>query len=161
MMNKISPPSDVSGQKNSGYDFDFIEWPFYWLARADRLYVSTIERALSAIELDIPRWRVLMVLHSRKSASVSELSDHSIVKLPTMTKIIQRMTTDGMVTSAPSETDRRVTMVTITSEGEVLGQKASEIALRVMRRSFESFSEAEVEQFVALLKKLAGVLEHY
>lgn len=141
------------------FDFEFLDWPFYWLARADRLYLSAMERALAPIGLDIPRWRVLMVLHSKKEASVSEISDHSIVKLSTMTKIIQRMCTDGLVECAPSETDRRVTMVSITPKGEITGLSAAKRANRITDRVFATFPQPELDKLQFLLRKLTAELE--
>lgn len=150
-----------AGSTDTNYEFEFLEWPFYWLARADRQYMSILERALATIDLDIPRWRVLMVLHSKKKASVSEISDHSIVKLSTMTKIIQRMVAEDLVSSEQSSADRRVTVVTITPKGEAAGRAASEIASRIMRQAFVQFSQEEIAQLNGLLKKLTRELAIY
>lgn len=155
-------PSKIQpSPENANYEFEFLEWPFYWLARADRQYMLILERALATVGLDIPRWRVLMVLHSKTRASVSEISDHSIVKLSTMTKIIQRMNADGLVTSEQSSADRRVTVVSITPKGEAAGRAASEIASRIMKQAFAQFSTEEINQLNGLLRKLTQELAIY
>ena len=139
----------------SDYDFDFEDWPFYWLAKADRAYLAVLEVILSQLGLDIPRWRVLMVLHSRTTASVSELAEHSIVKLSTMTKIIQRMRVDGLVDTASSRKDGRVTEVTITKKGERAGKTAWTEANIIMQSAFSDFTDTEQKIMQALLQKLA------
>lgn len=144
-----------------GYEFDFLDWPFYWLARADRTYMSIMETALGRIGLDIPSWRVLMILHSKQSASVSEISEHSIVKLSTMTKIIQRMQAAGLVEISQSKKDGRVTIVTITEEGEKAGRDCWEEARRILDRVFEDFTDVEQQVLIALLKKLSDSLGRF
>jgi DNA-binding MarR family transcriptional regulator len=149
-------------EKSDGnFEFDFREWPFYWLARADRTYHVILERLLAHISLDIPSWRVLMILHVEGSASVSEIADHAIVKLPTMTKIIQRMQTDGLVTCAPSAKDRRVTIVTITEAGEKAGREAWKESAKIKERVFDNFSAAEQRSIVSVLQKLSNALTRY
>ena len=143
------------------YEFDYAKWPFYWLARADRTYLTLIEKALARVGLDVPSWRVLMILHGQKTASVSEISEHAIVKLSTMTKIIQRMQADGLVSSAPSEEDRRVTIVTITEEGEQRGRDAWRESRRISDRIFTEFTDVETQILVSLLQKLSASLQQY
>lgn len=157
--NTPTEPPEETGE--AAYDFNFMEWPFYWLARADRSYLSILETALARRDLDIASWRVLMILHARRSASVSEIAEHSIVKLSTMTKIIQRMQAAGLVTNHPSKRDGRVTMVTITPQGEEAGRIAWAEATRIMERLFEDFTEVEQQLLVALLKKLSDALGRY
>ncbi|MWV29056.1 MarR family winged helix-turn-helix transcriptional regulator [Aurantiacibacter rhizosphaerae] len=145
----------------NNYEFDFSKWPFYWLARADRTYLTLIEKALARVGLDVPSWRVLMILHGQQTASVSEISEHAIVKLSTMTKIIQRMQVEGLVTSGPSEEDRRVTIVTITEEGERRGRDAWRECQRISDRVFSDFTDVETQILVSLLQKLSGSLQEY
>ena len=143
------------------YDFDFRDWPFYWIARVDRKYHNVLERVLAHISLDIPSWRVLMILHSKSSASVSEIADHAIVKLSTMTKIIQRMEADELVASGPSELDRRVTMVTITAKGEQTGRQAWIESAKIKDRVFADLSTNDRDTLVRLLRHLSDELKRF
>ncbi len=154
-MVKAGQVTKAASESNAAtYDFDFRNWHFYWLARADRSYLSNLEPALQRHELDIAAWRVLMILHARQLASVSDLADHSITKLSTMTRIVQRMSKDGLVICAPNEEDRRITMVRITEKGELAGKAAWGEASRIANSAFEGFSPAEKRQLVSLLKRL-------
>ena len=154
-MAKSAQETNAASQKDGAtYEFDFRTWHFYWLARADRSYLSTLEPALQRRDLDIGAWRVLMILHAKQLASVSDLADHSITKLSTMTRIVQRMSKDGLVACAPNENDRRITMVSITEKGELAGKSAWEEAKRIAARAFDGFSAAEKRQLVSLLKRL-------
>ena len=59
--------------------------PFYWLTRVSGRYLLQMERHLKAIGMDVPRWRVLMILAEDEPATITTLSERSVVKLATMT----------------------------------------------------------------------------
>lgn len=143
----------------SDRDFTFRTWPFYWLARADGRYVRSMEVALKTIELDVPSWRVLMTLHEEGRASVSELADHAIAKLSTMTRIVKRMQGDGLVTCRPRETDHRVTEVILTLKGEAAGAQAWDIARATYDRAFRTLSGSEVDTLNRLLRRIGENLD--
>lgn len=136
-------------------DFSFRSWPFYWLARANGRYLHNMENALKALGLDIPRWRVLMVLHQEQCASVSEIADHAIAKLPTMTRIVQRMQADGLVTCDARSSDGRVTEVTLTEAGQVAGEQAWAAADALYEEAFQRMTKTEIATLNRLLEKLA------
>lgn len=141
------------------YEFDFSAWPFYWLARAERGYLQTLALALTAHDLDIPSWRVLSQLHQKDQATVSDLAYHAIVKLPTMTKIVQRMQRAGLVSCQPSPEDLRATLVRLTPKGEVAGRKAWEEADRISRSVFRAFTPREQATLTKLLRRMAEKLD--
>ena len=139
-------------------EFSFKSWPFYWIAQTNGRYLRQMEVALKAIALDIPSWRVLMSLHEEGCASVSEIADHAIVKLSTMTRIVQRMQADGLVVCRQRESDARVTEVMLTGKGQSAGEQAWQAANRIYERAFQGFSEAEVETLNRLLRRASGNL---
>ena len=137
-------------------DFRMEDWPFYWLTRFTGRYLQQMELALKPLGLDVPRWRVLMSLHNKDTLSVSEIADHSIIKLPTMTKIIQRMQVDNLVLCRPSETDGRVTAVSLTPSGKLAAEQALAAANRIYRYAFEDITPEEITMLNALLRKVTG-----
>lgn len=146
-------------QSKDGVDsFRMEEWPFYWITRFTGRYLQQLEVALKPMELDVPRWRVLMSLRNNTSLSVSEIADHSIVKLPTMTKIVQRMQTDDLVLCRPSETDGRVTSVSLTPKGKLAGKQAWAAAHRIYRHAFEDVTAEEITGLNALMRRITGNL---
>ncbi len=132
--------------------FRMADWPFYWITRVTGRYFQNIELALKPIGLDVPRWRVLMALYERKTASVSEIAEHAIVKLSTMTKIIQRMQADGLVTCRPSETDARVTEVTLTDQGQDARRRAWREVKVIYSRAFTGLNHPDIAVINGLLE---------
>lgn len=129
-------------------------WPFYWISRVNGRYVQVLERRLKPINLDMPRWRVLMSLHEDGYLSVSEIADYSVLKLNTATKIVQRMMADGLVTTRVRPTDGRVTEVTLTPKGDEMRRLALLQAVNILNASFVNISDDELAALNGLLEKV-------
>lgn len=135
-------------------EFDAEQWPFYWLTRVTGRYLHEMEIALKAVGLDIPRWRVLMSLRGDKVLSVSEIADNAISKLPTMTRIVQRMEADGLVHCRQNAADRRVTEVILTDAGKIAGRQAWREADRIYARTFDKVAATDVARLNRILRML-------
>jgi DNA-binding MarR family transcriptional regulator len=135
-------------------DFLLADSPLYWLARASGRYRLDMELALKPIGMDVPRWRVLAILSEHEPASVSELCEHAVIRLSTMTRIVQRLVEAGLVTTRPREDDGRVTEVRLTDAGREAAVLVRKQASRVFRQGFEGFSAKEVKVLNEMLKRL-------
>src|SRR5262245_7771463 len=94
--------------------FRIADYPFYRNARVAGLYSDCLERELKPRGMDQPRWRVLMILNEHNPASMGLIAQMAVMKLPTVLKLVQRMTDEGLVRNAPRLSDQRVTEVSIT-----------------------------------------------
>jgi DNA-binding MarR family transcriptional regulator len=130
------------------------EFPFYWLARVHGRYTQAMEKALKKIDLDIPRWRLLFILKEHGESSISEISEHAIAKLSTITKIVYRMKADGLVDTHQSLLDGRVTRVSITAAGREAITRIQMATSDLFNQSFLELSEAQVKK----LNKLLSIL---
>ncbi len=135
-------------------DFRLEDSPFYWLTRVSGRYLLQMERHLKAIGMDVPRWRVLMILAEDEPATITALSERSVVKLATMTRIVQRMAVDGLVTTEGSETDGRVTRVRMTPGGRTALARVRAEGSRVFSLTFSGTEAAELEALVKQLRQL-------
>lgn len=136
--------------------FHRAEWPFYWIARVTGRYFQRMEASLEDIGIDVPSYRVLMTLYEDRHVSISAIADACVIKPNTATRIVQRMTVDGLVVVQPSVSDRRVTEVSLTPKGESLRHQAKAIAESVLVQAFDGVSDAERQK---LNRLLAGVFD--
>jgi MarR family transcriptional regulator, organic hydroperoxide resistance regulator len=118
-------------------------------------YVNSVTSALDGSGLDLPAWRVVMTLRDAEWRSVSEIADLSNMKLAGMTKTVQRMKAEGLVQSREDDTDRRVTLVSLTPAGRDAAEAAMKAAEHVFRRAFYGIAREERETLSALLRKVA------
>jgi DNA-binding MarR family transcriptional regulator len=134
--------------------FDLEAWPFYWMTKANGRYFLESEAALKQAGLDTPSWRVLMMLQGNVAHSIGYLSEHGAIKLPTMTKIIQRMQADGLVKSRPRASDARVTEVVLTEQGMAARAIAWTVANDVYATAFSGIADKDLGVVISVMRKI-------
>lgn len=139
--------------------FELAHSPFFWVSRVSGRYVLDMGAVLRRIGMDVPRWRVLMILHEHDPASVSTIADLAVIKLSTVTRIVQRMQAEGLVTCAPRPSDARVTEVSLTEAGAEAVERVRSQASRIFHQAFDSVSDAEISQFLDIMRRLFDNLE--
>jgi DNA-binding MarR family transcriptional regulator len=137
---------------SAGFQLD--KYPFYLLNRAVSRYNIVIEARLRTIDLDIPNWRVLMVLGERAPRSIGQIADACVINLSTMMRIIGRMKKAGLVTSAASPDDARVTEVFLTEEGNTRLERARTITAPIYQAVIEGFSASDFDRMIRDLGRL-------
>jgi DNA-binding MarR family transcriptional regulator len=134
-------------------------YPFYQVNRVLSRYNLIIERELRKIDIDIPTWRVLMILGERAPRSIGQISRAGVVNLSTMMRIVERMVNAGLVERAPSAIDARVIDVNLTTAGRERLAEARVLMAPVYRQALSGFSERDFERLLTLLGRLNDNLE--
>jgi DNA-binding MarR family transcriptional regulator len=129
-------------------------YPFYLINRLASLYNATIEPKLRAIGLDIPNWRVLMILGEREPRGVRDIADAAVIPLSTMTRIVQRMAAAGLVEAKSSERDARVTLVSLTEAGTQKLAEARASTSAIYRRLIDGMTGEDFDRFVMLINAM-------
>lgn len=127
-------------------EFSKEEFPFYWLARVHGVYTLEMEKALKPLGLDIPTWRTLMIVKEREFTSMSEIALHAIAKLSTVTKTVYRMKAEGLVETATSDQDARVTLVSITDRGREALDRGQLATRHIFQRSFHGLTPLQIRK---------------
>ena len=115
--------------------FKLIDSPFYRLAQVEAVYQQRMTQSLKAVGMDLPRWRVLMILHEKSPSTVSEIAGRAVMKLSTMTKVAQRLAKEGLVKLSQNQRDARSTDVHLTEAGEQALAKIRDAASRIYRQA--------------------------
>jgi DNA-binding MarR family transcriptional regulator len=126
----------------------------YLLARASHLVSRQFHAQLKPRGMPVPVWRVLSTLSDGDGLPVTELAKITLFKQPTLTKVIDRMSKQGLVERRASERDRRKVLVFITAKGrgqitDLLGR-----AKQHERDVLAGLSEADVNALKTALHNL-------
>jgi len=107
------------------------------LTEASRRATADLERVLGKEGLPVECWRVLEVLADEGGRSMSALADAVSMKLPSLSKLIDRMVAQALVQRAPDPQDQRRVLVYISDLGlaKFAGLK---ISVQRQRSSLES-----------------------
>lgn len=97
------------------------------LYTASRLVNQTYEPFLKPLGITYTQYIVLMVLWEEDCRPVNEIGKKLMLGINTMSPLIKRMETLGLVTRRSSESDKRQQIVCLTPEGKALEEAASKV----------------------------------
>ena len=83
-------------------EFRVDAYPFYLLNRAVSRYNVVIEAELRAIGIDIPTWRVLMVLGEKAPRPIAQVARSTVINISTMARIVASALKSATTPSAAS-----------------------------------------------------------
>ncbi len=100
------------------------------LARAAHVISAGFRKELHRDGIQVPVWRVLAVLFGRTTTTVTDLANRCALQQPTLSKLLDRMEQQKLVSRTIDERDRRVVRVTLTAAGKVMAAKLADAAKR-------------------------------
>lgn len=103
-------------------------FPLYSAANA---VVRAYRPLLEALDITYLQYIVLMVLWEERSLNVKELGERLRLDSGTLTPLLKRLEGKGLVERKRSEQDERVRIITLTSRGLRLREKARDIPLQL------------------------------
>jgi len=133
--------------------FDIESFPFYWVARVNAIYAREMDKILKPLNMDASRWRVAMLLRVHGKLSISELTEHAIAKMPTITKTVYRMRDEGLVKLQQSEEDGRVMIVSLSAEGHNKVSLVREQTEELFERAFKGLTDAQIARATRFLNQ--------
>ncbi|MDO9597934.1 MAG: MarR family winged helix-turn-helix transcriptional regulator [Azoarcus sp.] len=129
----------------------------FLLAQASSRISREFHREVEAVGLSVTEWRVLASLEGSDGESIGVLSQLTLTKQPTLSKVVQRMEADGIVDRTHVRTDRRQTVVQITPKGHRLMDALRERAIEHQNRVLEPFGRENAEMLISMLKALLAL----
>lgn len=124
------------------------------LAQASQLISGEFHAIVVANGFTVSDWRVLSTLSGGKPISIGELAQLSVTKQPTVTRLLDRMESQGYVKRIPHETDRRITLVRITARGQKLTSSLIAQARAHEAEVLAPLGEKKADELRATLKLL-------
>jgi len=97
------------------------------LYAASRLIIREYQPHLDKLEITYPQYLVLMVLWEQDNISVNEITQKLILNTNTVTPLLKRMESQGIITRNRSEEDERKVLVKLTEKGIGMRMEASTI----------------------------------
>jgi MarR family transcriptional regulator, organic hydroperoxide resistance regulator len=109
--------------------------------------------------LSLAQYHVISSLEAAGELTVGEIAIAAGIATPTATRMLAALERDGAVERRGSKVDRRVVTVRLTAKGRRLVRDKSKIVAEKRQRAYESLSQRERRDAVALLGRLAEVIE--
>jgi DNA-binding MarR family transcriptional regulator len=113
-------------------------------------------KLLKPLGLTYPQYLVMMVLWEDESASVSEIGARLFLDSATLTPLLKRLESGGLVARLRSREDERHVVITLTARGKSLQNKAGKVQESIFCAT--QCTPAELKHLKAELQDLRGRL---
>jgi len=122
------------------------------LAQASQLISAEFHAVVRQHGFSVSEWRVLATLAGGEPISVGQLAQVTLLKQPTVTRLLDRMESAGHLERIPHPSDRRITLVRITRAGSKTVEKLVERARDHEKRVLEPFGLDRAEDLKKMLR---------
>ena len=119
-----------------------------------RLFRKRLEVATRDLGVTGPQWRALARIHDQPGINQCALASLLEVEAITAGRMVDRLEKLGLVERRPDPGDRRVWLLHLTASAQPLLAAMRERANGVIAESLDIFSDIEVAQLLALLKRM-------
>jgi DNA-binding MarR family transcriptional regulator len=119
---------------------------------ASRLIIREYQPHLDKLGITYPQYLVLLVLWEEDGISVNDIAHKLILNTNTVTPLLKRMETLGLVSRIRSEEDERKVIVRLTEKGSEMKADASHIPYSLMAGI--AADEVNVDELIAMKNKL-------
>ena len=116
--------------------------------------MGPIRAMLSDVGITEQQWRVLRVLHETGPLDPTRISDRACLLLPSLTRILQKLSEKGLIARAADQVDRRKQVISITPSGAALIEDNLETSVQIMDRIRAEMGEERYEALLDLLNEL-------
>jgi DNA-binding MarR family transcriptional regulator len=131
------------------------------LYSASRAMTAAYAPLLEALELTYPQYLVMLVLWEQDGQRVSRIGERLHLDSATLTPLLKRLETRGVIVRRRSTEDERVVEVFLTAVGKRLEKRAAEIPACIFERSGLTMAEVTKlrAQITTLTERLRGVTD--
>ncbi len=126
-------------------------FPLYACAKE---VVKMYKPFLDEIGLTYTQYIAMMVLWERKKVNVKSLGEHLYLDSGTLTPMLKKLESHGLIMRERTASDERNVMVTLTEKGEELKKKAA-----VIPEKIKQCISLDIDEAAALYRLLYKVLE--
>jgi DNA-binding MarR family transcriptional regulator len=125
------------------------------LMRAHQIALSRVESVLKPFDVTFARYEVLMLLFlsRRRSLPMRTIGSRLQVHQTSVTNAVDRLEAAGLVARTPHPTDRRATLVELTTAGTGVAERAT-AALNAGVFADPGLSPSSVASLVAVLRRM-------
>ena len=143
----------------SGENYIIEESIGYLIKQAQVMLHRTIDSKMAALDLTAMQWGPLMLIAYGKANTAAELSRCAGVETSTMTRMLDRLETKGLLVRKRSETDRRIIYLELSVEGEALVSKVPDLLAESFNKHLRGFDAQELAAVKSMLRRIIANTE--
>jgi DNA-binding MarR family transcriptional regulator len=131
------------------------------LNATSRLITQQYKPLLDQLGITYPQYLVLLVLWDKDGIPVKEISEKLLLETNTLTPLLKRLEKHDILQRQRSSEDERVVIISLTTKGKALKQRAKDIPNELMLQlDCLNIEEDEIFTLKKILDKLLNAIHH-
>ena len=126
----------------------------YMIASINRQLENELEERLRPGGVPIEQFRILEALDANEKLAMGEIATISLIDPPTLTKIMDKMVSEGWVYRAPDPNDRRRVLILLAPAGKALYKRLRGISTAQEQRIVDQLQSDKAAELKNLLREL-------
>ena len=126
----------------------------YQLFRIVNRLTLNLKNDLRPAKMTLSRWRTLSVLNASNGRSMGELADYMVIEQAALSRIVDQMERDKLVTRRLASNDNRVVRVYLTTAGRHMFREIRPLELSHYAKLIEGIKQKDLEKLEKSLHKL-------
>lgn len=134
--------------------FDLSNYLPYLINRAGVRVATRFTQDVRGHDVSLQEWRVLAALSCYGAQRMLELADLTSIDRTTLSRLVTRMETAGLVARSRTEEDGREVHISLTEKGSKAAGDIIPLAQHYEKVALDGFSADEESQFKAMLQRV-------
>jgi DNA-binding MarR family transcriptional regulator len=105
-------------------------------------------------EINPAQGRILFALWKGDAIPIRELAERTKLQKSTLTSMLDRLETDGLIHRSPSPGDRRIVLIHLAHDHQIIRDLFYNISEEMSARFYQGFDPGEIERFEGDLKRI-------
>lgn len=134
----------------------------YLISQIHQLTGRIFSKKLKDYQIDInhAQGRIIFALWKNDQIPINDLSKETALSKSSLTTMLERLEKSGHIIRKHSETDKRITIVCLTSKSSSLRSDYQKISADMIDLFYKDFTDDEISQFELSLKKILKNLKN-
>lgn len=134
----------------------------YLISQIHQLTGRIFSKKLKDYQIDInhAQGRIIFALWKNDQIPINDLSKETALSKSSLTTMLERLEKSGHIIRRQSETDKRITIICLTSKSSSLRSDYQKISADMIDLFYKDFTDDEISQFELSLKKILKNLKN-
>ena len=129
------------------------------LIGAKESVIAPLRALLREDRITEPQWRVLRVINDRGATDATGLAEVSLLRAPSVTRILKELEERKLIIREPDANDRRRTLVALSPEGREFVRATSRSMMHLLREYSTRFGPDRLERLADELRALSAAVK--
>ncbi|MDP4209059.1 MAG: MarR family winged helix-turn-helix transcriptional regulator [Bacteroidota bacterium] len=135
----------------------------YLISQIHQVTGRVFSKKLKDYQIDInhAQGRIIFALWKNDNVPINDLAKETSLSKSTLTAMLERLELSGHIIRKPSETDKRITLVCLTTKSSALREDYQRLSEDMLDQFYNGFTDEEITLFEMFLERiLANMKQH-